>query len=150
MKNNGNTVFCKRSALVEMGGFEKSLKWHADWFGYYIVALRYGVVGIPETLCMMRERNDTFSQSGMTNKLEQRKVLREILKTIESPKYLDVLPIFKNCPSLLSLFGRDMFYEIIRYPIAWNLLPNRLTYSAANSARRNYGHFIAWKASKRG
>lgn len=143
---SGNTVVCKRSSLLEMGGFEASLRWHADWFGFYVVALRCGAVGIPKTLAMMRERRDTFSATGMNDPASQAKVLRAILQAIESPKYRDVLPVFQQCPSLLSLFGRDMLKQIVKYPPAWNLLPRRLAWHAGLKWRLWRDRFLYWKS----
>ena len=143
---SGNTIVCKRSSLLEMGGFEESLRWHADWFGFYVVALRYGAVGIPKTLAMMRERKDTFSATGMNDPASQAKVLRAILRAIESPKYRDVLPVFQRCPSMLSLFGRDMLKQIVKYPPAWNLLPWRLAWHARLKWRWWRDRLIYWKS----
>src|SRR5262249_25511672 len=53
---SANTVMASRTALIEAGGFDKDLRWHADYFGFLVVALRHGVCCIPETLAVMRQR----------------------------------------------------------------------------------------------
>ena len=118
---SGNTVMARRSALLEMGGFEQSLRWHADWFAYYAVALRYGACVIPEILALMRERPGTYSGSGISDPVQQSKVFSAILDIIKLPKYRDLLPIFIRRPSLLSLFGRRGLYVALRNPRHWRI-----------------------------
>jgi glycosyltransferase involved in cell wall biosynthesis len=113
---SGNTVVARREALLEIGGFEADLRWHADWFAYYVVALRYGACMIPDTLAMMRERTGTYSASGVGNHRAQRQVLQALMDIIKSEKYNDLLPIFKRCPSLFSPFGMNMASAALTAP----------------------------------
>lgn len=113
---SGNTVLAKREALLEMGGFEADLRWHADWFAYYVIALRYGACMIPDTLAMMRERGGTYSANGVQNRRAQQQVLRTLLDIIKTDKYRDLMPIFKRCPSLFSPFGTEMAYASLGAP----------------------------------
>jgi glycosyltransferase involved in cell wall biosynthesis len=113
---SGNTVLARRDALVEIGGFEADLRWHADWFAYYAIALRYGACMIPDTLAMMRERTGTYSGSGVGNRDAQRQVLQALMDIIKSDKYNDLLPIFKRCPSLFSPFGMNMARAALSAP----------------------------------
>jgi glycosyltransferase involved in cell wall biosynthesis len=105
---SGNTVVVRRNILLDMGGFLCDLKWHGDSFAYYSVALRHGIVSIPQTLAVMRERPLTYSRNGMTNDKLQKKVLCNIIKELKRPCNLDLLAIFCICPSLLSPFGKKM------------------------------------------
>jgi len=116
---SGNTVVARRAALLEMGGFERALRWHADWFAYYAVALRYGACVIPETLAMMRERKGTYSGGGISDPRQQNAVLGTLLDLINSPKYRDLLPVFRRRPSLLALFGKRGIYAALRNPRHW-------------------------------
>jgi putative sugar O-methyltransferase len=100
---SGNTVLARRSVLLEMGGFNSQLKWHADWFAFYAMAIKHGACVIPETLAQMRERPNTYSQSGMNNPIEQKKVLRNILITVMQDKV--IYQTFIKCPTILSIFG---------------------------------------------
>jgi hypothetical protein len=143
---SGNTVLCKRAALLEMGGFEPNLRWAADWFSYYVVALRYGVVGIPKTLAMMRERTETYSSSSMSEPATQNKVLLEILRLIFSTKYGDLTTTFKQCPSILSLHGPQMTNIILRSPFAWSLLLGKLVWAFHTRLRLYRARLMAWKA----
>lgn len=122
---SGNTVLAKREALLEMGGFEGELRWHADWFAYYVVALRYGACMIPETLAMMRERRGTYSANGMHAFGAQQQVLTSLLDLIKRPKYQDLLPAFRRCPSLFAPFGvaiaRASLAAPRHYDLAWSM-----------------------------
>ena len=58
---SANTAMASRTALLQAGGFDQELRWHADYFGFLAVALRHGVCCIPETLAAMRQRDQTYS-----------------------------------------------------------------------------------------
>src|SRR5882724_10226838 len=105
---SGNTVLCRRDALLKAGGFRPELYWHTEWFAYWVVALRHGACAVPATLAMMRERASTFSRSGMADPIRQRQVLRSLAGAIKDPQYRDVAEIFRSRPSLLSPFGDSM------------------------------------------
>lgn len=105
---SGNTVVARRDALLEAGGFDPALRWHCDWFSFYVVALRHGACLLPETLAMMRERSNTYSALGMADPRQQRAVLRKMLTVIKTARYRDVLPFFRWRPSLLTPFGLQM------------------------------------------
>ncbi|KAB2939014.1 MAG: putative sugar O-methyltransferase [Hyphomicrobium sp.] len=105
---SGNTVLARRDWLLRQGGFPAQLRWHADWLGFYLLALRHGACVVPDTLALMRERQRTYSRIGMQARRAQEKVLTSILDVLKSPQNADVLPFFQRCPSLLSLFGMKM------------------------------------------
>jgi glycosyltransferase involved in cell wall biosynthesis len=131
---SGNTVLARRDALFEAGGFRPELRWHADWFAYYVVALRYGACVVPETLALMRERAATFSRSGMARRQTQREVLRALAAALREPAYRDVAPAFWARPCLLSPFGRLMLTVLARdprnWPLAWRYLQWTLDHQA--------------------
>lgn len=118
---SGNTVLARRDLLLQIGGFHSTLRWHADWFSFYVIALRWGACSVPETLAMMRERANTYSRAGMQDAAEQERVLCALLDTLKSPSYRDLLPVFRECPSLLSPFGRRIVYAAMRRPRHWDL-----------------------------
>ena len=125
---SGNTVVAKRSAILAMGGFKESLRWHTDWFTYYVVAIRYGVCIIPETLAMMRERPNTYSKNGMNNPIEQHQVLAAIIKTIYEQENRDIMNVFIKCPSLLSLFGYRILLALVEHLRYWRLFSRYLNW----------------------
>jgi|GEM_PF-447021 len=146
---SGNTVVAKRSLLLEMSGFENKLRWHSDWFVYYVIALRHGVCVIPETLALMRERNDTYSKTGIENHGEQRKVLTALLDLTKSPKYRDLLPIFRRCPSILTLFGRQILFASILKLRHWDYACSLGLWLAPIYLRRLYGQRRYWLSAQR-
>jgi len=77
-----------RNALTQAGGFDPELRWHADYFSFWVVALRNGACFIPETLALMRQRELTYSSAGMTRPKEQRATLGSLADklTTESPR----------------------------------------------------------------
>lgn len=119
---SGNTIAARRDVLVDMGGFDAGLRWHADWFTFYAIALRHGAVGIPETLAMMRERAETYSRTGMQDARQQGKVLRAILDTFSQPRHRDLHAILRECPSLLSPFGRAVVRANLWRVQHWDVL----------------------------
>ena len=47
---SANTAMASRAAVIQAGGFDNELRWHADYFAFLAVALRHGACCIPETL----------------------------------------------------------------------------------------------------
>ena len=118
---SGNTVLARRAALIESGGFRPELRWHADWFAYYVIALRHGACVVPETLAHMRERPATFSRSGMGSSRTQYRVLRALATVLSEPAYRDVARAVRERPCLLSPFGRLMLGALAASPRTWSL-----------------------------
>lgn len=107
---SGNTVVARRDALLAAGGFDARLRWHADWFAFYALALRHGACAIPEILARMRERDDTYSRAGMHDFARQRVVLRTLIDVLHEPANSDLLAAFRECPTLLAPFGPRAVY----------------------------------------
>ena len=137
---SGNTVLARRDLLLETGGFDTALRWHADWFTYYAIALRHGAVGIPERLAMMRERAETYSGAGMKNRRQQAKVLRTILDVAAQPRNQDLLMVFRESPSMLSPFGKAMvlanIWRVQYWDVILPLLASQLPRKLATVAHR--------------
>jgi hypothetical protein len=101
------------------------LRWHADYFGFLAVALRYGAVCIPETLALMRQRPQTYSSEGMAQRTEQRATLGRLADKLTTKGWRDVGITVLRCPSLLSPFGGLMLDALLRKPRRW---PFAVTY----------------------
>lgn len=110
----------RRDFLLAAGSFPPPLRWHADWFAFYVTGLRHGVCFIPEVLSLANLLPSSFYQSG-SRRLEHRQVLVNLLEMLHSPAYADVLPRIRTS-GVLSLF---------EWPILRLLL-----------ARREYRHLI--------
>jgi glycosyltransferase domain-containing protein len=122
---SANTAMASRTALLKAGGFDQELRWHADYFGFLAVALRHGVCCIPETLATMRQREQTYSSTGMGNRLEQRATLGRLADKLTSKGWRDIGVAVLRCPALLSPFGGEMLEALLRKPRRW---PFALTY----------------------
>lgn len=119
---SGNTVVARRDALLAAGGFDTRLRWHADWFAFYAIALRHGACAIPEILARMRERDATYSRAGMHDRAAQRAVLRTLIDVLHEPANRDLLAAFRECPTLLTPFGRYLLYANFWRPQSWPLV----------------------------
>lgn len=122
---SANTVVARRSALIQAGGFDPALRWHADYFAFWVVALRNGACCIPETLALMRQREETYSSTGMSNPVEQRITLGKLGDKLTTKGWRDIGLAVLRCPSLLSPFGDAMLSALLRRPRRW---PFAITY----------------------
>lgn len=111
---SANSALIKRDALLKIGGFLPELRWHADWFAVYAVAMKHGVCMIPEVLAMMREIPDSYSRSGMNNAKQQGVVLKTLIYHIGSPQNKDIAYFFKKRMSLFTPFGYGVVSAMVR------------------------------------
>jgi|GEM_PF-1746946 len=127
-----NTCIYSRTALLESGLTEPEvmkLRWHFDWFVSLVIAFRYGICYIPESLQMVRIDPNSYCQSGMRNRNAQREVIEQILVLLNSEKYADIQHYFK-IPSVLSKFGFKLLDIIVKNPKYWHYLSLDLIQSA--------------------
>jgi glycosyltransferase domain-containing protein len=122
---SANTVVANRKALLMAGGFDEELRWHADYFAFLAIALRHGACCIPETLALMRQRDQTYSSTGMASAVEQRATLGRLADKLTMKGWRDVGFAVLRCPSLLSPFGGLMLEALRRKPRRW---PFAVTY----------------------
>ena len=92
-----NTVLVKRSALTELeitgNYFLSDLKSGCDFFPFNVIAFRYGICYVPETLAVFRITLGSYSSS---NKKYGREICQRMLELIYSDKYRDVRPMFRD------------------------------------------------------
>jgi hypothetical protein len=122
---SANTAMASRAALTRAGGFDEELRWHSDYFGFLAVALRHGACCIPETLAVMRQRDQTYSSAGMANRHEQRVTLGRLADKLTSKGWRDIGVAVLRCPALLSPFGGLMLEALLLKPRRW---PFAVTY----------------------
>ena len=122
---SANTAMASRTALLQAGGFDTDLRWHADHFAFLTVALRHGACCIPETLALMRQRDQTYSSEGMARRDEQRATLGRLADKLTTKGWRDVGIAALRCPSLLSPFGGLMLQALLLKPRRW---PFAVTY----------------------
>jgi glycosyltransferase domain-containing protein len=122
---SANTVMVSRATLIEAGGFDHELRWHADHFAYLAVALRHGTYCIPETLALMRQRDQTYSSVGMAQRDKQRATLGRLADKLTTKGWRDIGIAMLLHPSLLSPFGGVMLEALLLKPRRW---PFAVTY----------------------
>jgi glycosyltransferase involved in cell wall biosynthesis len=122
---SANAVMASRTALIRAGGFDPELRWHADYVGFWVLALRHGACSIPETLALMRQREQTYSSTGMARTNEQRATLGRLADKLTMRGWRDIGVAVLRYPSLLSPFGGAMLLALLRKPRRW---PFALTY----------------------
>jgi len=138
-----NTIVARRDAVMEVGGFDPEQEWHSDWFTYYVTALRHGACAIPEGLAVIRANPGGYSDRGMKDKRRQYKVLRAIARGLRSSPADQLRPVFKRYPALLSVFGSDLIFALLRSPRDWDLLAR---YAIWFARKTHQIHGASWYA----
>jgi glycosyltransferase involved in cell wall biosynthesis len=145
--SQANAVLLKRSALGELeeegAYFLSDLKSGCDFFPLNVIAFRYGICYVPETLAVFRLTPGSYSTS---NKKNGQEICQRMLELIYLDKYKDVRPMFRDSElfyrfehnlilvvlanvrfrSILTLgvIGKALSLSIKR--IVWEALPNSL------------------------
>lgn len=126
---DSRTCIIKRSALMEFGGFREDLKWHCDWFAVNVIALRYGICYVPETLVAMNMRQNSYSSLGMNHWPSQQEVLNNILRLLRSEPYSDLFPLCQKA-QIMNSFGSQIARTILTNPKHWDLASLKLAQRA--------------------
>ncbi len=114
------SVIMKRAALIEAGGFNTELKWSSDLFVFLVIAFRYGICYIPEPLMIFRIRESAFS-SGYRRWPQQRRVMLNMIKLVETPAYQDVRSYFRQT-SHFSYLPWQVLRVVLSNPRYWSYL----------------------------
>ncbi len=108
----GHTTLFRRSSIANAGHYHYNLKWHCDWFALYVIAARSGICYVDRPLAAMRISDTAYSSSGRSDWKEQRKVIIEAFKLLESPIYKDVRWFFRDGAVLRFLRGQGIFRHV--------------------------------------
>jgi len=100
--STANTVIIKRSSVIEAGGYIPSLKHLSDSFVNSVVSFRHGICYIPEILAKMRIHPGQFGGTQASKLRLEREVIKNTLNIVMSPKYQDVLPMFRRAAPFSS------------------------------------------------
>jgi hypothetical protein len=109
----------KKKPFVELGGYRPELLWHSDWFGWLVVAMRYGVCFIPECLVTLKVRDTSHSEVGRKNWAKQSVVLRNIFNLLSSTEFQDVVPHF-IWGNIMNHFQHEAVLVILQSPELWS------------------------------
>lgn len=111
--NQGNTVVVKTSALKEQGRagvyFLPELRSGCDFFPFNVIAFRYGICYVPETLAIFRMTPGSYSTS---NRKYGREICKRMLELIYSDQYQDVRPMFKHS-EILYRFEYNLILVVV-------------------------------------
>jgi len=108
-------------ALAEAGGFQPSLRWHADWFAELVMAFRHGVCYVPRVLATAELDAEGYS-SGARHDQAQSEVLDALLEQLQRAEYRDVRDAFLRSGAL-AYFGWHMARAAARRADRRDLLP---------------------------
>src|SRR5689334_12516538 len=117
-----NASALKTDLLRRTGGFDPALKWHADWFAIYAIALRNGFAVVPESLAVFRVAAGTYSGSGVHDRKRQTEVCHAVCDKLADPIWRDVRASLAATPSPLSPLVRGLVPALARRPSDWDLL----------------------------
>lgn len=115
----GFSVIMKRLAFEGEGGLHSQLRWSCDFYLNYVIAFKFGICYVPESLATSRTHDGSYS-SGMVIKELQHEVNDRILMLLNSPAYHDILPLFKSSGVLMYLPG--MLFMLASKSDYWNYL----------------------------
>lgn len=118
---SGNAAVVSKSCLINVGSFDENLRWHADYFSFWVVALRSGLYTIPETLAAMRQRQNSYSVRGMSCQKDQRAVLELLADKLLTKGWRDIGLAFFHCPSLFAPFDPLILEVLAAKPRYWPL-----------------------------
>lgn len=117
----GHTAVVKREAILKLGGFDKRLEPHDDWFLLHGVALREGVAYLPEALAIWKQAVNGYSGTILTNKKRKKEVNRQLLKVLSLKKNQSLRTLFKQS-TLLAPSIKFLLWEICLQPKYWDIL----------------------------
>ncbi len=104
-----NGALVRRDEIMRMGGYNKKLEWHADWFANQAIALRRGLCVIPEPLTALRVLKTSYSAQGMNNLNRQNEVYKELFRVLNEKNNKDLKTDFLNYPVILSALSPNIY-----------------------------------------
>jgi glycosyltransferase involved in cell wall biosynthesis len=133
-----NASMIRTELLRRTGGFDPALKWHADWFTIYAIALRNGFAVVPESLAVFRVAAGTYSGSGVHDGKRQAEVCHAVCDKLAAPLWRDVRASLAATPSPFSPLVRGLLSALARRPHDWDLLAHIALWwlNEARKARR--------------
>ena len=133
-----NTVVFEKKAFIESGSFvNENLFGNYDMVVYHAMALRHGIIFIPDAIAFLRIHNRNFSNV----KLSERKLIAQnYLKVLNSADYVDVRNSFANSGILVAIYNYSFSLLLNREYIKFLTLPFFYWYFSFNI--KNFGRRI--------
>lgn len=85
-----NTGIYRLAAFRAAGGYKHELDLFSDWFATMVVALRQGLVYLPEQLTCVAIQNDSYSAVALRDRGRRRAAFRNLLQLLSTVEYADV------------------------------------------------------------
>jgi hypothetical protein len=99
------TAIWRKDEFVRAGGYDPTLKWHCDWFPLQVVAFRRGVCFLPQKTAVCRLTSGSYSAGQ--GSVDQREVLRRLIRAMTAPEFADVRRLFA-VSGVLRQFGPEL------------------------------------------
>jgi glycosyltransferase involved in cell wall biosynthesis len=134
----GGANLIRRDAMIEAGGHLESLKWHADWFVYLLIAYRHPFAVIPHEFTRIRQSSGQYSHACYDWKT-QKPVIEAFIRTLKD-RYPDEYGFFRT-NALLPTYDIETFFlllldKTLRHYLTPLLIWRLLTYKSLRMAGR--------------
>jgi glycosyltransferase involved in cell wall biosynthesis len=110
------SALLRRDAILAAGGLIAPLRWHADWFLDFVLALRNGFVYLPHECSIMATSPTSYSQ-GRHHRRDQQQILQFLISTLRL-RYPDVAPRFRAA-ALLPSFNVGFLRLLLSPGLRW-------------------------------
>jgi glycosyltransferase involved in cell wall biosynthesis len=141
------SALLRREAVLAAGSLIPELRWHADWFLDFVLALRHGIAFLPEECSVMSTSPGSYSQ-GRHDWKEQLPILTRIIRTTRR-NYSDVMPQFRRT-ALLPGFNIAFLRPLLADPeLRQFATPLLLWRCVAFRPLRGIGRFLPWHVRQR-
>lgn len=117
----GHTAVIKREAILKLGGFNKRLEPHDDWFLLHATALQEGLAYLPEALAVWRQASNGYCGAILANKKRKKEANRQLLEVLSLKENRRLRALFRQA-TLLTGSIKLLFWEICFQPRHWDIL----------------------------
>jgi len=108
----------KRDAMRATGGCTHEHRWHSDWFYLLVMAFRHGLCFLPEMTAVIRQEHESYSNAGTRDKSAQFEVISQLMQSVSSEKFRDVLPSFVRSRAF-GHYRNDIVEVVTSRPELW-------------------------------
>jgi len=143
-----NSLFFRRAALMQIGGFIPDLEWHADWFAAHALALRHGACYVPENLAFFRVSAGSYSARAFATWTGHADVVRCFLELIAGD-YSDVGERLKRA-AVIPEYDLRLIPLLLRHRARSRILSTRLVARIlVRHAWRRLMPLLPWRLRRR-